>query len=249
MAERVRAREIAVPSEDALPSAHSRVANPLAEPAVQTSWASAKHSPNWSALAAVVAIHLALLALVGTGNIAMTRTNPAPLVVNLIPLDPPPEPETRRALPSRIDPVVKRPEPQLHAPAPIIKTAVQTAPIPAAIAAPAPPVSSPAPVGEMMAPVSTAASNDLSLNLIFAPSPAYPVASRRNREQGVVILDVTLGEDGRVAEISVMRSSGHDRLDRAALTAVRRWRWTPSVVEGKTTRVRGLVRVPFELRD
>ncbi|WP_321163790.1 energy transducer TonB [Sphingomonas sp. Leaf67] len=39
-----------------------------------------------------------------------------------------------------------------------------------------------------------------------------------------------------------------DRLDKAALGAVRRWRWSPTIVDGRPAQVKGFVRIPFELR-
>ncbi len=36
-----------------------------------------------------------------------------------------------------------------------------------------------------------------------------------------------IGPDGAVEQVRLATSSGHDTLDRAALTAVTRWRFTP----------------------
>ncbi len=60
------------------------------------------------------------------------------------------------------------------------------------------------------------------------PAPAYPPVSRRLREQGTVLLDVLIRADGSVGESRLKRSSGHARLDEAALEAVRRWRYQPA---------------------
>ncbi|MFT4249268.1 MAG: TonB family protein [Pseudomonas sp.] len=60
------------------------------------------------------------------------------------------------------------------------------------------------------------------------PAPSYPPLSRRLREQGRVLLDVFILADGSVGQIKLKQSSGHPRLDDAALAAVRRWRYTPA---------------------
>ncbi|MCM2252433.1 MAG: energy transducer TonB, partial [Ramlibacter sp.] len=60
------------------------------------------------------------------------------------------------------------------------------------------------------------------------PAPAYPALSRRFGEQGQVLLDVHILPDGRVGEIKLRRSSGFNRLDGAALEAVRHWRYVPA---------------------
>ena len=45
------------------------------------------------------------------------------------------------------------------------------------------------------------------------------------------------------------RSSGHARLDNAALKAVRNWRWKPTLRDGIATKVRGNRRNPVHLRQ
>ncbi len=45
--------------------------------------------------------------------------------------------------------------------------------------------------------------------------------------EGAVLLRVEVNPDGTVADVSVRRTSGYPTLDEAALTAVRRWRFTP----------------------
>ena len=63
-----------------------------------------------------------------------------------------------------------------------------------------------------------------------------------------MVLEVSVGIDGRVAAIALRRSSGSPRLDDAALSAVRHWRWSPTLVAGESVIVRGLVEIPFVLR-
>ena len=57
---------------------------------------------------------------------------------------------------------------------------------------------------------------------------AYPPLSRRLREEGRVLLDVHILADGSVGEVRLRQSSGFDRLDEAALQAVRNWRYLPA---------------------
>jgi protein TonB len=57
---------------------------------------------------------------------------------------------------------------------------------------------------------------------------AYPPLSRRLREEGRVLLDVHILADGSVGEVRLRQSSGYERLDEAALDAVRRWRYVPA---------------------
>lgn len=59
------------------------------------------------------------------------------------------------------------------------------------------------------------------------PRPDYPPQSRRLGEQGKVIVRVLIGVDGSPQEAQVHQSSGHDRLDQAALATVLAWRYIP----------------------
>ena len=58
-------------------------------------------------------------------------------------------------------------------------------------------------------------------------APVYPEASRRLQEEGSVDLRIELLQDGSIQSVEVARSSGHRRLDDAALAAARTWRFNP----------------------
>lgn len=60
------------------------------------------------------------------------------------------------------------------------------------------------------------------------PKPAYPLAARRLGEEGTVLLHVQVSPQGHPARIEVKTSSGSERLDAAALSAVARWRFIPA---------------------
>ncbi|WP_236657703.1 energy transducer TonB [Limnohabitans sp. TS-CS-82] len=59
------------------------------------------------------------------------------------------------------------------------------------------------------------------------PPPGYPRISRRNGEQGTVIVRVFISTQGTPEKAEVRTSSGFARLDQAALEAVQRWRFMP----------------------
>ncbi|HJV21307.1 MAG TPA: energy transducer TonB [Holophagaceae bacterium] len=60
------------------------------------------------------------------------------------------------------------------------------------------------------------------------PEPEYPGLSKRLGEEGRVILRVLVSPEGLAEQVEVRQSSGHARLDQAALGTVRRWRFTPA---------------------
>ena len=74
------------------------------------------------------------------------------------------------------------------------------------------------------------------------PPPKYPAESRKLREEGVVLLKVSVTAEGRAADVQLQRSSGFPRLDEAALRAVRRWEFNPARVG--VTPVACVVEVP-----
>ena len=49
----------------------------------------------------------------------------------------------------------------------------------------------------------------------------YPYRSRVEGEEGRVVLKISLSSEGRASEVSVLESSGFERLDRAAVSAAR----------------------------
>jgi TonB family protein len=59
---------------------------------------------------------------------------------------------------------------------------------------------------------------------MFAPFPSYPLNVRQQHHTGKVFVKATIGADGRVASVQVLRSSGHSDLDALAVNAVRLWR-------------------------
>lgn len=63
--------------------------------------------------------------------------------------------------------------------------------------------------------------------------PRYPAQAVRQRLEGVVMLRLTLAADGRVTEVRVVESSGHDLLDAAAVATVRTWKGRPATRGGQ----------------
>jgi len=76
-------------------------------------------------------------------------------------------------------------------------------------------------------------------------NPAYPDIARQARVQGVVILECTIGRDGRITDVKVLR--GIPLLDAAAVDAVKQWVYEPTLVNGVPARVIMTVTVSFKL--
>ena len=55
------------------------------------------------------------------------------------------------------------------------------------------------------------------------PVPDYPLIARKRGNQGVVILEVLIDRQGKVADLHLSASSGYSVLDQAALASVKTW--------------------------
>ena len=76
--------------------------------------------------------------------------------------------------------------------------------------------------------------------------PTYPAIAQAAKVEGLVIIEATIGPDGKVQDARVLRSN--PLLDAAALDAVRQWEFTPTLLNGKPVPVIMTVTVDFKLR-
>jgi TonB family protein len=67
--------------------------------------------------------------------------------------------------------------------------------------------------------------------LVYRVDPVYPMLAREQRIQGTVKLHVTIGQDGGVRNVELL--SGSPLLSGAAISAVRQWRYSPMLLDGK----------------
>jgi len=74
----------------------------------------------------------------------------------------------------------------------------------------------------------------------------YPVEAMAADIDGVVTAEITVNEQGIVADARVLKSN--PVLDEAALKAVREWRYDPTMVDGRAVPVKMTVTVNFSLR-
>jgi TonB family protein len=73
--------------------------------------------------------------------------------------------------------------------------------------------------------------------------PLYPKLAIRRGIEGDLDVLIQVGSDGRVQSIQLTRSSGHDILDQAALTAIKEWIFKPRNSAYQVTK-----KVVFKLR-
>jgi TonB family protein len=73
--------------------------------------------------------------------------------------------------------------------------------------------------------------------------PVYPAIAQSARVTGTVIIEATIGEDGKVADTKVLRSV--PLLDQPALDAVRQWQYMPTLLNGVPVPVVTTVTINF----
>jgi len=78
-------------------------------------------------------------------------------------------------------------------------------------------------------------------------APVYPADALASGIEGRVILRVHVGVNGRVQQFSVYRSSGSSSLDRAAIDAVRHWRFEPGRRNGLPVALEVAVPIRFSI--
>lgn len=74
-------------------------------------------------------------------------------------------------------------------------------------------------------------------------APVYPAIAQSARVQGDVVIEMTIDDEGKVADARVVKSV--PLLDQAALDAVRQWEYQPSLLNGVPTPVVMTVTVKF----
>jgi protein TonB len=82
---------------------------------------------------------------------------------------------------------------------------------------------------------------------IFDVAPHYPDIARTAHVEGVVILEAVISARGAVERVKVLRSV--PLLDSAAIDAVQRWRYTPTLLNGTPVSVLMTITVRFQIHD
>lgn len=211
-------------------------------------WPGAPVQPPQALPVATVAVELVSMPL--AAPVAAPAPVPPPRQVPAPRPEPTPAPQPVRKVETPVAAPAAAPSPIPAAPA----AAVEAAP-PANTAGHASPTASP--VAQAAPAPAAPAANDADWSPPRPASaagyantpPRYPAASRRLGEQGRVLLALLIDIDGRVQEASVRQSSGYSRLDRAALDAVRSWRFEPARRAGKPQAAWHEQPVVFDLKD
>jgi periplasmic protein TonB len=200
----------------------------------------------------VVVFHVVVLWAMQNGLLrrAAEHVIPAEILTHIIEIEPPkvappPPPPPPKAAPK----TPKLPPPPMPA---AIPDPVPTPKAPTGVVEPqqpAPPVM--APVAPAPAPPAPPAAPRLveitqgETEYIRAPKPVYPALSKRSGESGVVIIAVYYSTSGYAKRAEVFKSSGFERLDRAAREAVMASQVTPFRRAGVNEDTQFLLKAPI----
>ncbi|MDR5830907.1 energy transducer TonB [Caballeronia sp. LP006] len=175
---------------------------------------------------------------------------PQPVAVQSPPTPEPPKPVPKPQPKPKVKPKVEpKPTPmpvretpsQIAAPAPDPTPPAPTPPAPAPAAPAAPAIGKP--TMDLAAPKNVAR---LSCNIA---QPDYPAMSRRRGETGTSLVKLTVGITGKIENVTLQKSSGSQRLDDAALDAVRSSACSPYKENGEAIRATATVPFVFSLND
>ena len=235
---------------------HSASNAGLAVASVVRAWPNLQINRNVVIALVVVALHVGMLWLFQSGLLmrstellvpvqVLARLMEPPAVAPPLPVVQAPRPVAKTPPPPVAKPVPPRAEATPEKP-PQAPARPQAAPQPQAVAEPAPP--SPAPNAPTALPAppqptpvaaAPAAPAQPAIQLpssdadyLQNPEPKYPENSQRLNEQGTSTIRVLIGADGLPQRAEIGKSSGFDRLDRAALATVMRWRYVPGKRNG-----------------
>ena len=102
--------------------------------------------------------------------------------------------------------------------------------------------------GELFTAGQEAPGTEMPYLVSYSKTIAYPRWAVRQGWEGEVVLAIEILENGKVGAAVVMQSAGYAILDKAALNAVKGWKFQPATLNGKAFRACVQIPVNFQLR-
>jgi len=220
-----------------------------------------KVTNSYGVLALVVCVHiLAVIALINAkATQPIIKELQVPMMVSLV-ASPAPEPEVVPLIPTPPQPVVKQQKPvikkQEPTPKPVaveqevaqpVVTEAPTTPAAPVVVAKVPEVVEAPPPKAVAEPV--VEPPRFGAAYLHNPAPDYPQMARRLGQQGRVLLKVLVAENGTAETVALATSSGFEKLDQAAIEAVKKWSFIPAKRSNEAISAYVLVPVKFSLNN
>lgn len=185
------------------------------------------------------------------------------------PKKPPPPPEPDQPKPEKPEPPeIKPPTPEIKLPNKIMdgphlgefkrkpkpkkKPVQKVAPVPEPVVEEPAPVEPAEPVEETPEPVETAVAQapEVATDVvpIYKTKPKYPRRALRAGIEGVVTIKVKINPQGLVEEAEIVSADPPKLFDKNALSAIKKWKFTPKMVNGKAVSQYALQKVTFRVK-
>ena len=87
----------------------------------------------------------------------------------------------------------------------------------------------------------------MASQIVNKVQPVYPETAKAAGVQGNVELEAIIGKDGAPLSLRVMNEQIDPQLARAAVEAVSRWRYRPTILNGEPVEVETTIKVNFKL--
>ena len=111
-----------------------------------------------------------------------------------------------------------------------------------------PPAVDVGPVSAGIGDPSSAMMRDGDATPIVRIEPKYPVQAARDGINGYVVMRFSIMEDGSVDEVEVIEAEPKRIFDKEAIRALKRWKYSPKIENGKAMKQPGIkVRLDFNL--
>ncbi|AZD33520.1 hypothetical protein C4K22_0750 [Pseudomonas chlororaphis subsp. aurantiaca] len=148
------------------------------------------------------------------------------------PPPPPPAPVKKPAPAKKVTPEKPKPKPEPKPQQPV----------------PPPPAPTPPPPVTPPPPPPPAPSSSTDAVALEQQAPVYPRDARQAKIEGYVVLELAIRPDGTVASAKVLESKPRKLFDEAAISAVKRWKFQPRMVNGAAVEQRAKQTVRFDLK-
>jgi TonB family protein len=97
-------------------------------------------------------------------------------------------------------------------------------------------------------PVQSEKLSKSAIKLVKKIAPIYPEEARKEKISGIVLLDVTINEEGKVSAVKT-KESAHPSLEKAAIDAVKQWEYVPMQMNGKSVAVITTITINFAFAE
>ncbi len=90
----------------------------------------------------------------------------------------------------------------------------------------------------------------IATNLVptLKTKPSYPPRALRSGVEGIVTVEFTIAVDGSVKDPKIIKSDPPKIFDRSVLKAIKKWKFNPETVDGKTVEKRARQDIHFKLQ-